>query len=103
MGAASGAECDPRVARRTIAWPTSRLAYPRRVEILGEPEWRERTAAHEARVDSATAADLARRRDHRTHPVEDFLFTLLLVQSPARLRRWHPGAANGLAGAAGPP
>ena len=82
--------------------PTSRLAYPRRVEILGEPEWRERAAAHEARVDSATAAHLARRRDHRKHPVEDFLFTYYSFK-PAQLRRWHPGVGTGLAGAAGSP
>ncbi len=82
--------------------PTSRLAYPRGVEVLGEPEWRERTAAHEARVDSATAAHLARRRDHRKHPVEDFLFTYYSFK-PAQLRRWHPGVGTGLAGAAGSP
>lgn len=82
--------------------PTWRLAYPRRVEILGEPEWRERAAAHEARVDSATAAHLARRRDHRKHPVEDFLFTYYSFK-PAQLRRWHPGVGTGLAGAAGSP
>jgi len=65
---------------------------------MSEPEWRERTAAHEARVDAATSAHLARRRDHRKHPVEDFLFTYYSFK-PAQLRRWHPGAGTSLAGA----
>ena len=68
------------------------------MQILAQSQWQERTAAHEARVDSATAAHLARRRDHRTHPVEDFLFTYYSFK-PAQLRRWHPGAGVGLAGA----
>lgn len=74
------------------------LAYPRRVHVMGEAEWRERTAAHEARVDFATAAHQARRRDHRKHPVEDFLFTYYSFK-PAQLRRWHPGAGTALSGA----
>jgi hypothetical protein len=65
---------------------------------MSEPEWGERTAAHEARVDAATSAHLARRRDHRKHPVEDFLFTYYSFK-PAQLRRWHPGAGTSLAGA----
>jgi hypothetical protein len=72
------------------------------VQVLDEPTWRERAAAHEARVDSATAAHVARRRDHRAHPVEDFLFTYYSFK-PAQLRRWHPGAGVGLAGASGAP
>ena len=72
------------------------------MQILAESQWRERTAAHEARVDSATAAHLARRRDHRRHPVEDFLFTYYSFK-PAQLRRWHPGAGVGLAGATAAP
>ncbi len=68
------------------------------MQILAESQWQERTAAHEARVDSATAAHLARRQDHRKHPVEDFLFTYYSFK-PAQLRRWHPGAGMGLAGA----
>src|SRR6476620_6863057 len=79
-----------------------RLAYPRGVQVMSEPEWRERTAAHEERVDTATSAHLARRRDHRKHPVEDFLFTYYSFK-PAQLRRWHPGVGTGLAGAAGSP
>jgi len=72
------------------------------VQVLVEPEWRERAAAHEARVDSATAAHLDRRRDRRSHPVEDFLFTYYSFK-PAQLRRWHPGAGTSLAGAAQAP
>ncbi|MBW8729414.1 MAG: 3-methyladenine DNA glycosylase, partial [Terrabacter sp.] len=68
------------------------------MQVMSEPEWRERTAAHEARVDAATSAHLARRRDHRKHPVEDFLFTYYSFK-PAQLRRWHPGAGTSLAGA----
>lgn len=72
------------------------------MQVLGEPEWLERTAVHEARVDAATAAHLARRRDHRKHPVEDFLFTYYSFK-PAQLRRWHPGAGVALDGAARAP
>jgi len=68
------------------------------VQVVDEPEWRERAAAHEARVDVATAAHLDRRRGHRSHPVEDFLFTYYSF-TPAQLRRWHPGAGVALAGA----
>src|SRR6476620_6546277 len=78
---------------------TLAITYPRGVQILAVSQWQERTAAHEARVDSATAAHLARRRDHRAHPVEDFLFTYYSFK-PGQLRRWHPGAGVGLAGAA---
>lgn len=70
-------------------------AYPRRVQILTETEWRERATAHAARVDAATSAHLARRQDHRKHPVEDFLFTYYSFK-PAQLRRWHPGAGVAL-------
>jgi hypothetical protein len=72
------------------------------VQVLGEAEWLERTAAHEVRVAAATDAHLSRRRDHRTHPVEDFLFTYYSFK-PAQLRRWHPGAGVALEGAAQAP
>jgi hypothetical protein len=72
------------------------------VDILTEPEWRQRTTAHEARVTAATAAHLDRRRDHRAHPVEDFLFTYYAFK-PAQLRRWHPGVGTGLAAAEATP
>ena len=68
------------------------------MQILAEPEWRERAAAHAARVDIATSAHLARRQDHRKHPVEDFLFTYYSFK-PGQLRRWHPGAGVTLEGA----
>ena len=61
--------------------------------------WRALEAAHEERVDAATAAHRERRTDGRTHPVEDFLFRYY-NNSPARLRRWHPGAGVRLEGAA---
>src|SRR6478609_5294995 len=87
----------PRVAG--ARWGSGpRLAYPRGVQVMSEPEWRERTAAHEERVDAATSAHLARRRDHRKHPVEDFLFTYYSFK-PAQLRRFHPGAGTSLAAA----
>ncbi|NUR15875.1 MAG: 3-methyladenine DNA glycosylase, partial [Dermatophilaceae bacterium] len=72
------------------------------MQVLGEPEWQERAAAHEERVAAATAAHLERRRDQRKHPVEDFLFTYYSYK-PAQLRRWHPGAGVALAGARSAP
>ena len=61
------------------------------MKVLTEPQWRARTAAHEVRVEAATAAHLRRRHEGRKHPVEDFLYTYYSVK-PAQLRRWHPGA-----------
>jgi hypothetical protein len=58
---------------------------------LALPQWQALEAHHAARVDGATAAHRERRSDGRTHPVEDFLFRYY-NNSPARLRRWHPGA-----------
>ncbi len=69
------------------------------MHVLTEPEWRERTRAHEARVDAATAGHRARRRDGRPHPVEDFLFTYYSF-TPSQLRRWHPGPGVALDGPA---
>ena len=57
---------------------------------LTQDQWRPREAAHHARVDAVTTAYLSRRQGARTHPVEDFMFTYYM-QSPAKLRRWHPG------------
>jgi hypothetical protein len=65
---------------------------------LTQEQWRPLEAAHHARVDAVTAAHLSRRRDARTHPVEDFLFTYYM-HSPAQLRRWHPGPEFELDGA----
>ncbi|HEU5241899.1 MAG TPA: 3-methyladenine DNA glycosylase [Ornithinibacter sp.] len=67
--------------------------------VLPLDVWRAREAAHAQRVDAATAAHRERREDGRTHPVEDFLFRYY-NNSPARLRRWHPGAGVVLSGAA---
>jgi hypothetical protein len=66
--------------------------------VLAPGAWREREAAHHARVDALLAGHLARARRAEQHPVEDFLFTYY-SHRPARLRRWHPGAGVVLAGA----
>ena len=61
-------------------------------------DWRERQAAHHARVDAASAGHLQRRRTGRTHPVEDFLCVYYRFR-PGQLRRWHPGPGVALADA----
>ena len=66
--------------------------------ILEPPRWRARQAAHRDRVDAWLRPFLRRRERGEKHPVEDFLFTYY-PHRPARLRRWHPGAGVGLAGA----
>ena len=58
--------------------------------VLSREEWTARAAAHAARVDVWTAPHLARRRLGEKDPVHDFLFDYY-SQSPAALRRWHPG------------
>ena len=58
--------------------------------MLAPEVWHALEAAHKERVDAATAAHRERRSGGRTHPVEDFLFRYY-NNSPARLRRWHPG------------
>ncbi len=68
------------------------------LEVLPADLWRERAAAHAARVDRYVAPHLARRRSHVKHPVFDFLFTYY-SHRPARLRRWHPGYGVALADA----
>lgn len=70
--------------------------------VLSLDEWRGLEAAHERRVDAATAAHRERTAGGRNHPVEDFLFRYY-NNSPARLRRWHPGPGVVLADAAGLP
>jgi len=60
------------------------------VQVLDEATWRERAAAHAARVDTFVQPHLERRKDRVKHPVHDFLFTYY-SQRPAQLRRWHPG------------
>jgi hypothetical protein len=66
--------------------------------VLPTTAWRERRAAHEARVDGWITPHLARREAGGKHPVEDFLFTYY-SHRPAQLRRWHPGAGVVLDGA----
>jgi hypothetical protein len=68
-----------------------------RLDVLDEPTWRARQAAHEQRVDAWIGPHLGRRRQGVAHPVEDFLFDYY-AQRPAALRRWHPGFGTGLAG-----
>jgi hypothetical protein len=68
------------------------------VLILDRPRWLAREAAHRDRVDTWLEPYLARRGRGEKHPVEDFLFTYY-PHRPVRLRRWHPGAGVGLAGA----
>jgi hypothetical protein len=65
---------------------------------MTQDTWRPLEAAHHARIDAVTAGHLGRRRDARTHPVEDFLFTYYM-HSPNQLRRWHPGIGVVLEGA----
>lgn len=69
---------------------------------LPAAEWRERSAAHRARIDRWAGPHQDRRSRGATHPVHDFLFTYY-SETPARLRRWHPGAGTALGPtAAGP-
>ena len=66
---------------------------------LAEEDWTARAAAHRERVDRWVAPHLERRRQGRSHPVLDFLFTYY-SEPPGRLRRWHPGVGGVLTGAA---
>jgi hypothetical protein len=68
------------------------------LDVLDAAAWRERAAAHAARVDRYTAPHLDRRRAKVKHPVFDFLFTYYSYR-PAQLRRWHPGFGVALEGA----
>ncbi|HIZ34792.1 MAG TPA: 3-methyladenine DNA glycosylase [Candidatus Ruania gallistercoris] len=67
--------------------------------VLAEETWRERERVHAQQADTLTAAHRERRQSGAAHPVEDFLFTYYPTR-PAQLRRWHPGGAVLLAGAA---
>lgn len=64
---------------------------------LTEREWRQRAAAHAARVAPWIEPRLERRRLGRSHPVDDFLFDYYSWR-PAQLARWHPGATILLTG-----
>lgn len=63
--------------------------------VLSPEEWRARVASHEARVDALVAGHRERRQQGHKHPIEDFLF-VYYSHSPAKLRRWHPGAGVAL-------
>jgi len=65
--------------------------------VLPEPEWRERRAAHEARVSLWLTPHQQRAARGEKHPVYDFLFSYYAFR-PAWLRRWHPGPDVVLAG-----
>ncbi len=67
------------------------------VEVLDEPSWRARAAAHRARVETWTAPHRERRRRGIAHPVLDFLFTYYSLK-PAKLEEWHPGPGVALEG-----
>ena len=64
---------------------------------LTEREWRERAAAHAARVAPWITPRLERRRRGLSHPVDDFLFDYYSWR-PGQLARWHPGAGLLLTG-----
>lgn len=68
------------------------------MDVLDEPVWRARAAAHAERADALTAGHRARRARGEAHPVEDFLYTYYPTR-PSVLRRWHPGARVVLTGA----
>jgi len=61
--------------------------------------WSALEAAHEERVDAATADHRSRRGQGVPHPIEDFLFSYYSTK-PSQLRRWHPGVGVRLEGAA---
>ncbi len=61
--------------------------------------WSALEAAHQERVDRATADHRSRRGQGVPHPIEDFLFSYYSTK-PSQLRRWHPGVGVRLEGAA---
>ena len=67
--------------------------------LLAEEEWTARAEAHAARLSRWTVPHAQRRREDRSHPVLDFLFTYY-SHPPGRLLRWHPGPGAALAGGA---
>ncbi|HYP17833.1 MAG TPA: 3-methyladenine DNA glycosylase [Opitutus sp.] len=73
------------------------VASSTHLQVLAEPQWRARQAAHEARVRAWTDPHQARAARGEKHPVYDFLFTYYAFR-PAWLRRWHPGPGVALAG-----
>ncbi|MGA8255901.1 MAG: 3-methyladenine DNA glycosylase [Nocardioides sp.] len=76
----------------------SEVAAPTAVALrLSEAEWRDRAAAHQARLRPFVDTHLARRHGEVAHPVHDFLFTYYSYR-PAQLLRWHPGYGIALVG-----
>jgi hypothetical protein len=67
--------------------------------VLPVEEWTAREAAYLRRIDAWVVPHQQRRRDGVAHPVWDFLFTYY-SESPGRLRRWHAGVGQVLAGEA---
>ena len=67
------------------------------VTVLPEAEWRQRIAAHEARVRPWVEPRLTRRATGDCDPVDDFLFTYYSFR-PSQLLAWHPGLGTACAG-----
>jgi len=73
------------------------ILKPGQQQVLPAGAWKDREAAHQARVGRYAGPYLARRSAGKKHPVEDFLFTYY-TQKPGQLLRWHPGAGVVLTG-----
>jgi len=69
------------------------------VEVLAEPDWLAREAAHAERMRRWTVPHQERRARGEKHPVLDFLFTYYSYR-PSHLQRWQPGPGVALAGPA---
>ncbi|MEV4050522.1 3-methyladenine DNA glycosylase [Amycolatopsis sp. NPDC049688] len=69
------------------------------VEVLAEPDWLAREAAHVSRMRRWTGPHQERRSRGEKHPVLDFLFTYYSYR-PSHLERWQPGPGVALAGPA---
>ncbi|MCU1605735.1 MAG: 3-methyladenine glycosylase [Modestobacter sp.] len=76
-----------------------RTDLPSSPAVLAEPRWTAQQRAHEERVQPWVGPHQQRRREGRTHPVLDFLFTYY-SHTPGRLRRWHPQPGQVLLGEA---
>ena len=63
--------------------------------LMTPEQWRAEETDHAARVDEHVTGHLSRRKEHRKHPIEDFLF-VYYSNSPGKLRRYSPGAGVGL-------
>lgn len=65
------------------------------MNLMTMDEWRAASAQHIARVEPQIAGHLGRRKEHRKHPIEDFLFVYYDF-SPGKLRRYSPGLGHAL-------